>query len=108
MPIFDIVNHKTLEKAQNVLDKRNEHFQNIPDLENHVVFVERNRPRKTDPPFEPITVRKQDQTKIDGKAKKGKITTANISKIKKLRKTSLSQVNPVDDEPHPGPSNQSN
>lgn len=108
LPFFDTVYRKTLQKAQNILDKRNENLQIPPDLENQTVFVERNRPRKIDPPFERITVSDQDKTKICGKTKKGRITTANIKKVKKLRKIPSLQVDPVEHEPQPGPSRQSN
>lgn len=104
LPFFDTVYRKTLEKAQNTLNKRNANCENPPNLENQKVFVERNRPRKVDPPFEPITVTEQHQTKIQGKTKKGRTTTANITTIKRLRNIPSLQVDPVGDEPQPGPS----
>lgn len=103
---MDAIYRKTLENDQNTLDKRNEIRQNPENLENQRVFVERNRPRKIDP-IEPITNTEQHQTKIYGKTKKGRTTTANITKVKKLRKIPSLQANPVDDEPQPGPSSKS-
>ncbi|KAF2895862.1 hypothetical protein ILUMI_10315, partial [Ignelater luminosus] len=69
-----------------------------PNLKNQEVFAERNRPRKTDPPFEKLTVNNQGNSKLRGTTRKGRTTTAHVSKIKPL-----TQSFPLQDRPPPDP-----
>lgn len=106
LPFYDHVYLKNKDKAQKILDKRNEGRNDPPDLTNREIYLERDRPRKTDPPFEKITVEQQDKNKISGKTQKSRQTTAHIKKTKPLRKNISSlQANNSPDEPQPGPSN---
>lgn len=97
LPFYDQVYNKNKQKAEKTLEKRNESRNDPPDLTDKIVYVERNRPRKTDPPFEKITVTEQDQNKIQGLTKKNRPTTANIKTVKRLRQLPLLQV--TDDSP---------
>ena len=110
LPFYDNVFRKTGNKAQQILEKRNENKEQTPDLTNQDIYVERNRPRKVDPPFEKLTVTEQNETKISGLTKKSRPTTANVRKVKRLRKTIPSLQDEDDPSPDanpndPGPSN---
>lgn len=106
LPFYDQVYLKSGRKAQNLLDKRNENFNDPPSMDYQSVFVERNRPRKIDPPFEKIIVTHQDNCKLTGKTRKGRLTTTHINKTKRLRKSvSLQDPHLLDPpDPQPGPS----
>ena len=104
LPFYDQIYEKNKNKAEKILDKRNEQRQEPPDLQNQEVFVERNRPRKTDPPFEKIKVTSQDNTKITGLTQKQRPTTANITTVKPLRRMFPLQVPPSNDQNESGPS----
>ncbi|KAF2889129.1 hypothetical protein ILUMI_17044 [Ignelater luminosus] len=65
-----------------------------------------NRPHKTDPPFEKLTVNNQDNSKLTVTTRKGKTITAHVSKIKPLTESFTLQDRPPPDPPDllPGPS----
>lgn len=108
LPFFDHIYERNKDKAQKKLTKLNENRRDPPDLKQKEVYVERNRPRKTDPPFEKITVAQQQQNKISGLTAKSRETTAHIKKVKTLRKNVCSfqdTTNHPDTDPNePGPS----
>lgn len=108
LPFFDHVYERNKDKAQKRLTKLNENRNDPPNLEQREVYVERNRPRKTDPPFEKIVVGQQQQNKISGLTTKSRETTAHIQKVKKLRKNVCSfqdtDNHPDSDPNNPGPS----
>ena len=106
LPFYDRVYEKNKEKANKILEKRNENRSDPPDLEEQEIFVERNKPRKTDPLFDKIKVTKQEGNKIIGLTAKNRPTTANIRKVKRLRKPISPLQMDVDNvsEPQPGPS----
>lgn len=87
LPFYNQIYEKNKQKAEKVLEKRNERKEDPPDLQDKDIYVERNRPRKTDPPFEKIRVTAQDGPKISGITQKARPTTANIKTIKRLRTT---------------------
>ena len=103
IPFYDHVYRKNKEKAERILDKRNTNKDLPPDVTNKEVYVERNRPRKTDPPFEKITVTEQDENKITGLTTKNRSTTANIQKIKRLRKNANDAIDKTVGNPTPDP-----
>lgn len=80
LPFYDTVYQKNRTKAQALLDKANVERHNPPNLQNQEVLVARNRPRKTDPPFEKVTVTKQLDNKITGMTQKNRTTTAHIKR----------------------------
>ncbi|POS82904.1 hypothetical protein EPUL_005150, partial [Erysiphe pulchra] len=86
LPFFDLIYKRNEDKAKKTLTRLNENRNDPPNLEQKEVYVERNRPRKTDPPFEKITVHQQNQNKISGLTSKSRETTAHIRNVKKLRK----------------------
>ena len=106
LPFYDRVYEKNKDKANKILEKRNENRSDPPDLEEQEIFVERNKPRKTDPLFDKIKVTKQEGNKIIGLTAKNRSTTANIRKVKRLRKPISPLQMDVDNvsEPQPGPS----
>lgn len=111
LPFYDQVYLKNREKAQHVLDKRNENLSDPPDLINKEIYLKRNRPRKIDPPFEKIVVNEQNQNKISGTTQKQNQTTAHVKKVKRLRHVSSLQNSNIMDcsDPNlPGPSGQTN
>lgn len=101
LPFYDQIYHKNKDRAEKVLEKKNKDRNEAPDLENQEIFVERNRPRKTDPPFEKIKVTSQDNTKITGLTQKQRPTTANIGTVKRLRRIFPLQDHTDPDEPGP-------
>lgn len=106
LPFYDAVHTKNRNKAEKILEKRNESRDEPPDLENIDVYVERNRPRKVDPPFEKIKVTHQEGNKILGTTSKARPTTANLKSIKRLRKSDFSPqgTSSAPDASQPGPS----
>lgn len=109
LPFYDQVYRKNKEKADKILEKRNRERDDPPDLTDQDIFIERNRPRKTDPPFERIKVIDQQQGQITGLTQKNNLTTVHVRKVKPLRKI----IAPVQDDsddcfdpdnPQPGPS----
>lgn len=112
LPFFDHIYERNKEKGQKNLNRINENRNDPPNLAQREVYVERNRPRKTDPPFEKVTVERQQQNKISGLTQKSRETTAHIKKVKRLRKNvcSFQDTNdPPDTDPNqPGPSGQQN
>lgn len=95
-----------MEKSSKIINNINQSKERTPDLTNKTIMMQRNRTRKTDPLFEPVQVLEQDKTKIIGLTSKNKITTANLQKIKRLRRSlSLQTRGPAEDDP--GPSDQS-
>lgn len=104
LPFYDEVYTKTKEKANKILEKRNQNREDPPELpEGEDVFIERNRPRKTDPPFERIRVDTQEGGKVKGITQKARVTTAHLRKAKRLRKVP-EKPNPLDNEPQQEPS----
>lgn len=111
LPFYDQVYLKNKAKAQQILEKRNENLNDPPQLEQTDVYVKRSRPRKTDPPYEKLSVEKQMQSKLFGKTQKANQTTAHVKKIKRLRhKSSLQDSDLLDpiDPAVPGPSGLNN
>lgn len=86
LPFYDVVHSKTKDKAALTLIKKNADRIDAPDLTVSEIFVERNRPRKTDPPFAKIQIDNQDQAKITGKTSNNRPTTANLRRTKRVRK----------------------
>lgn len=101
LPFYDHVFQKNLTTAQKALEDKNKNRTEPPNLENLEIYVERDRPRKTDPPFQKIVVTGQERNKITGTTDKNRQTTANIRKVKRLRKPCNLQT---DTEPQPGTS----
>lgn len=83
LPFYDNIYAKNRKRAEQILEKRNETREEPPNLEDRDVYVERARPRKTDPLFEKVQVTHQDESKIAGITQKGRETTANVKKIKR-------------------------
>ena len=86
IPFYDQVYLKNKNKADRNLDKRNETRDDPPNITVAEVYVERERPRKIDPPFEKITIDNQQGNKLLGRTQTNRQTTADISKVKRLRK----------------------
>ena len=109
LPFYDQVYSKNKSKAEGILAKRNLNRDDPPDFSNLNVYIERNRPRKIDPPFEKLTITNQDDTKLTGITTKGRSTTANVRKVKRLRKI-VSSLQDMDSpaDPQPGPSGLAN
>jgi len=109
LPFYDQVYERNKKRAEEALARKNSNRETTPNVEDTDVYVERNRPRKTDPPFERIRVTSQLDSKITGLTEKSRTTTANVRKIKRLRKvTSPLQETvppPQPDEPQPSTSN---
>lgn len=109
LPFYDHVYNKNKEKANKILEKHNTNRDDPINLEGKEVYVERNKPRKTDPPFEKITVTEQDQHKIAGQTSKSRPTTAHVRTMKRLRQQPSSlQAPPDNNEDDPGPSHRQN
>lgn len=107
LPFYEHIYNKNKRKAEKNLEKQNKDKEDTPNLENLDVYIERERPRKVDPPFEKINVLNQEENKITGLTQKSRETTANIKKVKRLRKgMSCSQDDPG--SPEPGPSGVTN
>lgn len=109
LPFYDHVYNKNKEKAQLNLNKHNENRDDPPKLDNQEVYIQRNKPRKTDPIYDKIKVTKQVDNKIYGVTEKNRQTTAHLQKMKKLRTpiSSLQNNDSDDGTPNslePGPS----
>lgn len=98
LPFYNQVYNKNKNRAERTLNKRNEPRMDPPDLTNKEVYIERDRPRKADPPFEKLKVTAQNKGTLIGLSQKNRETTAHIGKAKRLRHTIGLQ------SPTPGPS----
>ena len=85
LPFFDEIYDKNKEKATKVLEKRNKDRDDPIDLTDCDIYVKRDRPRKTDPPYEKIHVTTQDNSKLTGTTAKGRSTTAHIKKTNSVK-----------------------
>ncbi|KAF2891291.1 hypothetical protein ILUMI_14881 [Ignelater luminosus] len=92
LPFFEAVYLKNLTKAQANLAKINS--SNLENLENEEVFAEK------------LTVNNHYNSKLTGTTRKGRTTTAHVSKIKPLKQSFPLQDRPPPDPPDlpPGPS----
>ena len=106
IPFYNNIYFKNKNKAEGILEKRNEARDFPPNLEGKEIYVERNRPRKTDPLFSKVTVTNQEKSKVTGITQKQRPATAHVRAIKKLRKNGCVLQDTSDDTSpdDPGPS----
>lgn len=107
LPFYDEIYEKNKTKATATLEKQNTTRQEPPDIVDQEVYMARNRPRKADPPFEPLRVVGQDKGQLIGMTDKNRITTTNIEKVKRLRRIPYLQDKDGVDNPTPPSSNPS-
>ncbi|KAK9693726.1 hypothetical protein QE152_g33990 [Popillia japonica] len=103
MPFYEQLYHKQLEKGTKILNKRNMGKTDTVEVNELVVYFEKNKIRKSDPLYDKVNVSGVERNKVKGIRDKTK-TNANIHvrKIKPSRKKFSSlQVRPPDDEPGP-------
>lgn len=86
LPFIEKIYHKCLNKEKSILEKRNQSKQDPPDINTDIVYIQKNKPDKTDPLYDKIQITKKSGNTIEGKSGKGKSTSSNIRKVKRLRK----------------------
>lgn len=102
LPFIDRIYKKNLDKEQKNLDKRNERKIDPLEIITDTIYIQKNKPRKTDPLYDKIRVTNVDNAKVEGISEKKRITNSNIKKVKRIRKCVPFQI--ANDDVDPGPS----